>query len=256
MNITQSLAAAAAILIVAGAPYSAQAADNSAEPLVFAAPVDNWSFEITPYAWLPGLKADIAVRGRSVTVDQSFSDIFKAVRFAAAALGIARYQNWLVWTQVDYFSLSTDKLKNAPARGSVDVHDTLYTVAAGYRFKGWTAGQAFDVLIGAQGLYSDTTLTLFQLGSVQHSNSVVVPVFILRPSFRLSERWLFNPTLSVGGSNSKTTYQLQPQFQFQFTRTWEARIGYRKLHYKVTSDRNNTLDGNLAGPFIGFGATF
>jgi hypothetical protein len=49
---------------------------------------------------------------------------------------------------------------------------------------------------------------------------------------------------------------LQPQFQYQFNSTWEIRFGYRKLHYKLTGDRNNTLNLNLAGPLIGFGATF
>jgi hypothetical protein len=83
-----------------------------------------------------------------------------------------------------------------------------------------------------------------------------VPVFMLRPNFRLSKHWVFNPTLSVGGSSEKTTYQLQPQFVYQFNQTWQARFGYRKLYYKITSDRNNTFDGSLSGPLIGFGATF
>ena len=257
MNLQHCLATALALSVVAGAPPSfAQTAGDNADPTYFVTAEDKWSFEITPYAWLAGIKADVTVRDHTVTVDQSFNDILKSLKFAAAGLAIARYQNWLVWTQVDYFSLSTDQLDNPPARGSLDSKDTIYTVAGGYRFNGWTDRQTFDVLIGVQGLHIDNTLTLNRIGSFENTRNVVVPVFIVRPNLRLSKRWVFNPTLSFGGAGSKTTYQLQPQFVYQFNQTWQARIGYRKLHYKITSDRSNTFDGSFSGPLIGFGATF
>jgi hypothetical protein len=257
MNFQRRLTVAVALLVVAGAPPVFAQAEGDVEPTYFVTAEDKWSFEITPYAWLPGIKADVTVRNHTVDVDQSFSDIFKSVKFAAAGLAIARYQNWLIWTQVDYFSLSTDQLNNPPARGSLDSKETLYTVAGGYRFNGWSDRQSFDVMIGAQGIHFDDTLTLNRIGSFEKTRDVVVPVLIVRPNFRLSTRWVFNPTLSFGeSSSSKTTYQLQPQFVYQFNRTWQARFGYRKLYYKITSDRNNTFDGSLTGPLIGFGATF
>lgn len=259
MSFQRHIKVAAALLVIAGAPpgfAQAGGSGDDVDPAYFATAQENWSFEITPYAWLPGIKADVTVRDHTVDVDQSFSDIFKSVKFAAAGLAIARYRNWLIWTQVDYFSLSTDQLNNPPARGTLASKDTLYTVAGGYRFNGWSDRQSFDVMVGAQGIHFDNTLTLNRIGSFENTRDIVVPVFILRPNFRLSKSWVFNPTLSIGGSGSKTTYQLQPQFVFQFNRTWQARFGYRKLHYKITSDRDNTFDGSLAGPLIGFGATF
>jgi len=165
MNLQHCLATALALAVVAGAPPSfAQTAGDNADPAYFVTAEDKWSFEITPYAWLAGIKADVTVRDHTVTVDQSFNDILKSIKFAAAGLAIARYQNWLVWTQVDYFSLSTDQLDNPPARGSLDSKDTIYTLAGGYRFNGWTDRQTFDVLIGVQGLHIDNTLTLHQIG--------------------------------------------------------------------------------------------
>ena len=256
MNINHSAAAVAAFLIIAGAPCSVQAAGDNADSAVFVTADNTWSFEIVPYAWLPGLKGDVTVRNYNVNIDQSFSDIFKTVKFAADVLGIARYNNWLIYTQVDYFSLSTSKLDHPPARGSFDSKETFYTAAAGYRFNGWTAGQTFDVLVGAQGLNIDNTLTFYQLGRFEKTRSVVDAVFVLRPSFQFSQHWLFNPTISVGVGSNNDTYQLQPQFQYQFNSTWELRFGYRKMHYKFTGDRNNTLNLNLAGPLIGFGASF
>jgi hypothetical protein len=256
MNIKHCLTATAAIFIVASAPCAVLAAGDGTDSAVFVTANNTWSFEIVPYAWLPGLKGDVTVRGYDVGIDQSFSDIFKSVRFASAALGVARYENWLVYTQVDYYSLSTDQLEHPPARGSLGSKETLYTAGGGYRFNGWASGQTFDVLAGAQGFYIDNTLTLYQLGRFEKTRSTVDAVFMLRPSLQLSQHWLFNPTISVGAGSNNNTYQLQPQFQYQFNSTWEIRFGYRKLHYKFTGDRNNTLDLNLAGPLIGFGATF
>jgi hypothetical protein len=255
MDIKLSLKAAAALLAAAGALGMA-AADENGTPAVFVTNNNTWSFEVVPYAWLPGLKGDIDVRNYNVDIDQSFSDIFKTVKFASDVLGIARYQDWLIYTQVDYFSLSTSQLENAPARGSLDSKETFYTAAAGYRFNGWTSGQTFDVLAGAQGLNIDNTLTLYGIGRVEKTRSVVDGVFVLRPSFQLSQHWLFNPTLSAGAGDNNYTFQLQPQFQYQFNSTWEIRFGYRKMHYKFTGDRENTLSLNLAGPVIGFGARF
>jgi hypothetical protein len=256
MNIRQRLTAAAVILIVAGVSCKVLAADSSADAPVFVTADDKWSFEITPYAWLAGIKGDLNVRGNDVGIDQSFTDIVKALKFAADALAIARYNNWLIYAQLDYFSLSTDKLEHPPARGTLAMKQGFYTAAGGYRFNGWKPGQTFDVLIGAQGIVLDNTLSLYQRGRESNTRSALDAVFVLRPSFQLSQHWLFNPTISVGGGDSNSTYQLQPQFQYQFNSTWEIRFGYRKLHYKFTGDRDNTLDLNLSGPLIGFGATF
>jgi hypothetical protein len=172
------------------------------------------------------------------------------------ALGIARYNNWVIYTQVDYFNLSTTQLDNSPARGSLDVKDTLYLVAAGFSINGFAPGQTFDFLLGAQGLHSDNTLSLYQFGSVEKENNIVDFIFMLRPSFQFSQHWLFNPTMSIGAGDSKLTYQLQPQFQYQFNSTWEVRFGYRRLSYNVNTDRNNNIDIRFSGPLIGFGAKF
>jgi hypothetical protein len=255
MKIKQGLALVAALLVGAATPYCVQAAD--ADPGVFVTANDTWSFEVVPYAWLAGLKGDINIGNRSASIDQDFSDIFKAIKIAADGLFIARYNDWLIYTQVDFFNLNTSQLSNGPERGDLGSKQLFYTGAFGYRFNGWASGQTFDVLLGAQGIRIENTLTLFNVGSASHTNNVVDAVFILRPSFQFSQHWLFNPTLSVGGGDSNSTYQLQPQFQYQFNSTWELRFGYRKMHYKFTGNNdNNTLNLNLGGPLIGFGATF
>jgi hypothetical protein len=249
--------AAALLMAAVGLPFTARA-DSSDAPAVFITKDNAWSFELVPYAWFASLNGDLTIRNYNVGIDQSFSDIFKTLKFAAAGMGIARYNDWLIYTQVDYFDLSTSQLSNPPARGSFDTKETFYTVAAGKRFNGWTSGLTFDLLVGAQGLYIDNTLTFNRLGSFQRSRDAVDVIVMLRPSFQFSQHWQFNPTFSGGGNSSNSTYQLQPQIVYQFNSTWELRFGYRKMFYGFSGERNpnNNLEMSLAGPVIGFGATF
>jgi len=255
MIMKKAAAAAAALLLTAAGLLPLQAAADTKD-MYATATTDDWHFEITPYAWLAGVKGTVTVRDHPIAVDESFSDIFKYLKFGAGGLGIAHYKQWLIWTQIDYLYLNTDKLENPPSRGNVNLKFLFWTTAGGYQFNLWKEGQTLDVLLGAQGAAIRDKLTLYNINSWDNTRSVVDTVLILRPSFRITEHWRFNPTLSYGGGESEDTYQLQPQFQYQFTDRLEARIGYRKLHYNIRGDRSNVLDLDIAGPLIGFGWTF
>ena len=216
---------------------------------------DKWKFEVTPYVWAAGFKGDVTVNGREGSVDKSFSDLVKFVDAAGSVLGVAQYGHWVAWGQGDYMSLSDD-LDRPPGGGKLKSDLTIATVAVGYQFDGWKEGQTFDVMIGEQHTRVDTTLTLNALGSVERKNNINDTFLFVRPSLPLSERWRFNPTMVYGKSNSDTTYTLWPQFQYQITKTWETRIGYRKLHYSFDKDNGNKFDAELRGFILGFGATF
>lgn len=238
------------------------AADSSGLYATATSPED-WRFEITPYLWTPDIKGDVTVRGHRADVDVPFSDLFDALHFAAAGLGVVHYRQWLIWTQVDYLSLGTSRVRYlsgprmTPIGASLDNKTTLWTVGAGYQFPGWMEGQTFDVLIGEQGAHLENTLNPMRLRSFEGSRNVLDTVLIVRPSIRLSTRWRFNPTLQGGAGDSQNTYQLQPQFQYNFTERWECRIGYRKLHYSMNGSRGDTsMDVNFSGPLIGCGAIF
>jgi hypothetical protein len=95
------------------------------------------------------------------------------------------------------------------------------------------------------------------VGSFNIDKTYTTPVIIVWPSIQLSERWRFNPSLSYGkGGDVESTYDLQPQFQFQPWESTALRFGYRKLHYKIKSDNGDTFDGSFHGPFIGLNFTF
>lgn len=217
---------------------------------------EGWAFEVTPYIWAAGLDADVEVRNRSASVDESFSDIFDSLEFNAALMATAQYGNWIIFSQLDYLALDSDNLDDTPTRGSLQTDVTMATLGFGYQF-GERTGTNFDVLVGARNLSLDNELKLDGIGKFDNDRSVTDPVLILRLGVPLSERWRFDPLVAVGGGgDSESTYELQPQFRYQANDWIAFRFGYRKLHYDIDSSRGNNFDGAFEGPFIGLGMTW
>ena len=93
-----------------------------ASSTTFAVEPQGWKVEITPYAWLAGIEGDVTVDGQKADFDKSFSDLVDAVELAGSLLGVVQYNRFLLWGQVDYFSMSTDELdvEDRPQGGSLD----------------------------------------------------------------------------------------------------------------------------------------
>lgn len=216
----------------------------------------DWSFEFTPYAWLAGIDADVAAGDREGDVDISFSDLLDNLDLAAAFIARAQYDRWVIWGQVDYLDLDTGEVDtDFDVDVRLDTTAFFLTTAAGYQFDGFFEHSTIDVLFGVRYLKLRNTLSVEGFGDGRGSNELLDGVVIIRPSFPLGQRWRFNPTLSIGRGDSDLTYELQPQFQYQFNETLLARVGYRKLYYDV--DKNDLeFDGDFNGFLFGLGFTF
>ena len=238
--------AISAMLIASAATMPAQAADKE------------WNFEVMPYLWAARVEGDLNIGGRDVEVDSSFSDIFDMMEIGGGVLMRAERSQWVLWTQVDYMALNTDKLEDPPERGRIDLNTTMFTGGFGRNFGGSANRRSVDILLGVRYLDVDAKLRFNTLGTFEGDRSLTDPVLIIRPSFRLSERWRFNPTFSYGtGGDSDSTYELQPQVQFQMTEKAALRFGYRKLHYNIdNTTTGNGFDGAFEGVLIGVSGTF
>jgi opacity protein-like surface antigen len=247
-----------AVMLCVGAVLVTAMSVSAAEP-------EGLKVEITPYAWLAGLEGDVTVNGHKSEFDKSFSDIIDYVDLAGGVLGTVQYNRYLVWGQVDYFSMSTDNLdeKDQPQGGSLDSKMFLGELAAGYQVDGWMEGQTFDLLVGVRTLHLENTLDINGVGSFDKNRDLTDPIFVVRPSILVWPSKIsglrFNPTLAIGGGgDSKLVYELQPQLQYQITDNIAARVGYRRVGYKVEGSHNsdNELNFALAGVIVGVGVTF
>ncbi len=249
--------AAASMLMIVGLSASVYADETRTEGL---------SLELTPYFWAAGADGKISARGQTAHFDRSFSDIIKNTDAAFMGLGVISYNRFVLYADYDYLGLSDDvKTKNGvvvPTGTKVkgELNMGVGTYAAGYRFD--TFGEnTMDVLFGVQ--LTDLQPKVKIAGQTfSNKSNLTDTVVMLRPSFQISEKWRFNPTLAYGISgDSDTTYSMMPQVQYQFSNAFAARFGYKKLYYKESdgSKGNNTyqqFDGDVSGMFIGVGWTF
>ena len=220
----------------------------------------DWKFEVTPYLWMAGIEGDVTVGSTTLEADVGFSDLFDATDAAFAFLSVTQYKQWVIWTQLDFMSLSTDELDDPPPLAEVNVDTIILTLAGGYQFPGpFGEGSTIDALVGVRYLGMETEVVVGPI-SVEKDTDITDVVLVLRPSAILFKETLkgrlrFNPTLSIGGGDSDLTYELQPQFQYQITDHIAGRLGYRRLYYDIDGDRVD-FDGTFHGILIGIGGTF
>ena len=241
--------------IVAGLVLASGMAASAAEP-------EGWKFELTPYFWAAGLEGDVTINGHEADFEKEFSDIVDMLEIGGSLLGVAQYNRFLLWGQVDYFSQSTDELdvEDQPEGGSLDTKLLLGEVAVGCQLDGFMEGQTFDILVGARMLHTELDLELDDGQTASKDNDLADPILVLRPSIPIFPSKInglrFNPILAIGGGNdADLVYELFPQFQYQITDHLAARLGYRTVGYKF-EDGDNELNINLAGLIIGAGLTF
>jgi outer membrane receptor protein involved in Fe transport len=217
-----------------------------------------WSFEVLPYLWAVGIDADVKVGGTKVDVSADASDLIRYLDFGASLLAKVQKDRWANRLQVDYFELSDDKDvdKIDGAKVEVDSDSLFLTVATGIQLDNLPEWVSLELLGGLRYAHMKNKLKISGLGSNENNQDIFDGVFVLWPSFRFSKHWGFNLPLSVGAGDSDLTFDLQPQFQFNFTDTWKAILGYRYLYYDTEGSRGNSFKGAFQGFMLGFGAAF
>ena len=239
-------------LLVAAVVGTAQAADTDTNTNTT---TDNQLHgEVTPYLWAAGIDSHVTVRGQKAKINVGFNDLLKKTDAAASVLGVLQYGQIVGWGQVDYLGLS-DKASGANISGKLTIDTTIVTLAAGYMFYG-SKGRTYSVLGGVRNMYMDNKLKLDSIGNYSKSNNITDAVVVFRPSIPLYSHLRFNPTMSIGAGDSKLTYELWPQLQYQFTKNLAARVGYRRLFYNVKTGNGNKFDGSLHGFMLGVGYVF
>src|SRR6185369_515327 len=118
-----------------------------------------WSFEVTPYLWTAGLTGDLSARGRSATVDPSFSDLLKDLDFGAMLLAEARYDRWGLLLDGFYLKLSKDAETPGPLFSSVDATSQMGMIGPSLAYRAVLTDRfTLDVLGGARIWFVDTEL--------------------------------------------------------------------------------------------------
>jgi hypothetical protein len=185
---------AAALASVLGCSCAAYGADLPAHMPVKAVAVaePTWSYRFTPYAWLPSIKGDSTIRGRTTALDASFIDIAKDSEIPKELFGLmgsfeARNGRFSLMGDAAYLMIgragsgarqrSVDALIGGTLSASVDVKFKMAIVemAAAYELARFGAGAGSSTSIDVYGggrlwwqkaeasLAISATLTIFDL---------------------------------------------------------------------------------------------
>jgi len=240
----------------------------AATPALGAEDAAPWRFELTPYIWGAGLDGSVRVDGRpqaGLAVEQSFSDILKALDFAAMGGFEARKERWGLLLDAVYFRIANEGMVSSrrgfaslAAQGALT--QQLYSVAASYRAV--EGRNPVDVIGGLR--YSSVRWDVDVQASVPllpvadrrlvETKDWVDPYVGARIQQALGGRWTAVGYADIGGFGvgSKLAWQALAAINYAFTPGIIGKVGYR--YVSVDYDKSDfTYDMASSGAYLGVG---
>jgi hypothetical protein len=265
----------------AGAGTAAGAA-NAEFPAI--PPVDpgRWSFTVSPYLWMAGVKSSSTFTptgsGRTLTanVDESFGDIFSDLNFAIMAGAEARRGLFSVQTDVMYIDVLQSDTSVRSVTGPLGRLEVPVDLGGKLRLKTtvWTLTGGYDIFRNDHGFVQlfggfrylglRSTLdwnfqgplgNLARAGSVKSNTDIWNGIAGLRGEHALGDgAWKAIYYVDVGAGGSKLTYQ--GLAQVAYVRRWgDIGLGWRYLDFQQGSEKA-TANLRMSGPVITFNWRF
>ena len=227
-------------------PISAQAQDG------------NWEYALVLPLWGAGLDGEVAARGHTVEVDQSFGDVLSNMEFGFAGALRAHKDRWAVTGEFLYVGLGATPTLPGGNSVEVDVDQWLISGDMGYQL-----GTNFEVLGGARIVSLQNKLQFKgPLGvEVEADKTWVDPVVGFRYAPVLGENLQLWTRFDIGGFDvgSDLTWQLNANVVWLFSDRTALSIGYRVLDMKYDDgegDEGFVYDATSHGPMLGLVVTF
>lgn len=168
--------------------------DTGADTTPLEAPSDKWHFSITPYGWFMGLNGQVGVRGQTVDLDVSFSDIIQNLDFAAEVHMEAWRDKFGFFIDLTYSKISLKEDVQLRFDRSIKLKNVteffLGEFGGFYRIGTWPVGY----VAGNTESKTKKSFTLDILGGgrywwMENKIDITGPVGILDPQFKGSESW-------------------------------------------------------------------
>jgi len=243
---------------------SARAADIApVEADVASVPAESgWTFELTAYGWLPGLKGTAALFGSpDLTIDVKFKDLFNAIdwgNFPALVMlyGEVRNDRFGLFADVLHMALEIDTSTPGPAFSSatLNLEMTLATALGFYRIA--EDGEShLDVLAGGRLWSIDGNLRLGAGAlagiSATDDETWVDPVIGVKGRYAFNDKVFVKGWAMIGGfgASSDFMWDVFGGLGYQFTDRFSATAGWR--HVGVDYSNGAFLfDVDIDGPII------
>lgn len=248
---------AAAVTAASGV---AAAADLSypAPPPTVVPKIPAWEVTLAPYVWAAGLKGDIGVANRTVSIDVPFSDIISNLQFAFMGVAEVRNGRFAVFSDLTYGKIGATRATpfgQFADNARVDSTTLMWTAGAEYRVLEGPGGH-LDAFAGFR-LYSlDNSLAL-QGGPLNGVNlssgeTWVDPMIGLIGRVDLSNRVFVTAWGMIGGFgvSSDLVWDVMAGLGYEFSKHFSAIGGYRASGVNYASN-GFLYDTVQQGPFLG-----
>jgi hypothetical protein len=231
-----------ALCISSSALYAAD--DASPMPKIS----ESWRFEVTPYAWVPGIQGTLGLNnGLAKSVDVSSSNVVSNIKSGGMIAAEAHYGNWgVIGDLVSATLQETGTLHAPPSVGSVTLADkatlqqTVLTGAATYTALN-DQNIYLDGLLGVRAIYATATVNLNLPGttakaSTSATTSTVDPIIGFKGRYRIADSSWYLPfyaDIGSGGGTTNLTWQAMAGIGKTFSPLIDASLTYRALYYDM-----------------------
>ncbi|MFO1417966.1 MAG: hypothetical protein U1E83_04795 [Methylotetracoccus sp.] len=270
---THGRSALCALPLIAAA-WNAGAAESGPAPGV--AETDPWSFNLTAYAWLPGLTGDFSAGPLKRSVDVNFVDIagkLSSVPLAFMGRFEAHYERFGFYLDGNYMDLDFRDKTGPRGLVGVGLSTQLGLMDYGFMYRlfgpspadhsnwsGVSHSNRLDVYVAGRTLWLTNTLDPKHLGSRSSGATVTAPLIGGRFGVDLTPDWFILADGNLGGfgaDNVTFTGTLQGMVGYRFLMgsvPGSVELGYRAL--RVSAEPNSRMHTNMTlnGPFAGLTA--
>ena len=236
-----------------------------------AAPAEDWRFEVTPYLFGASLTGTTGTSDVRATVDMSFDDILDNLDSGFMAMFEARRGRWGFGVDGVYFKLKDERARSwqgpggiGSATGTLEATMTQQVVQLFAAYRIADGPSSVDVLGGARYTQLDADLDLVtttggllpgNTRSLSASRDWWDAVIGVRATMPLAERWTFVSYADIGTGGSDITYQGILGVNWQASKTWSVKGGYRYF-YQDYEDGGFVWDMAAHGLYLGLGIGF
>jgi hypothetical protein len=126
--------------------------DTEANSSPYTTTTKDWEFIVFPYLWMLGINGKVGVKGRTLNVDASFSDLAKNLDFAAEVHIEVWKRNFGIFVDSTYAALSMSHgvtLQRVPVSINVNLKSYFLLLEVGglYRVGTWPVGSPYNSFV-------------------------------------------------------------------------------------------------------------
>lgn len=212
---------------------------------------DAWQFDITPYLFLPNVKADISTPVESGRLKMPFSKIDKMIDQAYFLQFVASKNQWISMVNAQRVKLKKSthvELDKNSEDASGTIRYTSIYAATGYHFQ-VTEPFTIDLLGGARYTRIKDNFSLAR-ESVQLKTNWFTPMLQLRTKYEFTPNFNAMIYANTDVFSSNRTWIATGVLNYYITKHWIADAGYQWQHVKSGTDLVKTrtrLHGFLFG---------